>query len=499
MANVLEKRGVFWWLSWAGGQTDSIDTSVPGAITISEEGQIKLDLEGSLWGEEATAGIPWGEPRWLPDGKRIAGRLGEYGDGGYVLLDFLERTDFSLFPDEKPGHQSYEALHCFSCESSFAKAFDPDRFRELRIELLGLDEWLGLDSIRVEEQFRDGEDTEVKVTYRNHKIPYKTPEANVQVESLVLGVLPFGLLSDLPKNHVDLRQTNWLVYSPTTEYRLGDFQNAYRRVEELIALLLGTHFRLDWPTLVASNGEFDASYRFYFYRGPAQHQLPLSYLWWATFCSVRDSFGTLLHQWQTKAERYGAGYELYVASLRNPPLHPEHRFVNVVWAVESLHRSWRREAAVPEREAERKQCIQQIIGRFSNATDRKAKKWLEGKLKYAYEPTLEERIVEAFCRLPIGLKTSQLRVFARRCAKRRNDISHEGGCRSDGDPSAFRTELQDLTDALVFLFHALLLHEIGISDDQLVAAIVKGGLAEMRILPALRKVGIEMPAVVASE
>jgi hypothetical protein len=414
-------------------------------------------------------------------------------------LDLLERTDFSLLLDEKPGRQSYEALRCFSCESPFVETFDLDRFRELRVELLGLDEWLGLNSIRLEEQYGDGEDVEVKVTYKNHKITHKTPGANVGVESLILGVLPFGLMSELASNHADLRQTNWLVYSPTTQYRLGDFQNAYRRIEELIALLLGTHFRLDWPILVASNGEFDAWYKFYFYRGPAQHQLPLSYLWWATFSSVRDSFGELLHQWQTKAGHYGAGYELYVASLRNPPLHPEHRFVNVVWAIESLHRNWRREAGEPEREVELRRRIQEIIGRFSEPSDKKTREWLQEELKYAHEPTLKNRIVEAFKRLPVGLNTRQLKAFAVRCAKRRNDISHEGGCRSDEDPNAFRAELQDLTDALAFLFHALLLHEIGIGTDQLVAAMTKGGLAEMRILPALRRVGIEMPALAAPE
>jgi len=493
MANVLDKRGVFWWLNGTIGQTASVETSVPGAITISDEGQIKLDLEGSLWFEETSGSVRWDEPRWLAHGKRIVGRLGEYGDGGYVLLDDIERTDFPL-SDEKPSRQSYEAELCFSSDSPFAETFDLDRFRELRIELLGLDEWLGLDSIRLEEQYLEGEDAEVKVKYKNHKITYNTPVANVYVESLILGAGPwFGFLSDLPQNQVNIRQTNWLIYAPTTECKLNDFQIAYRRIEELITLLLGTHFRLDWPILVGGDGKFDAWYKLYFYRGPAQHQLPPSYFRWTAFFSVRDSFGELLHQWQTKVERYGAGYELYVASLQNPLPYPEHRFVNVVWAIESLHRNWQREAGESARVTKRKQCIQKIIERFNDPTDKKARKWLTSRLKYAHEPNLEERIVEAFSRLPIGLETGQLRAFAERCAKRRNNISHEGGCRSDEDPHAFRAELQNLTDALVCLFHALLLHQIGIGTDQLKAAMTKGGLAEVKILPALRRVGIDMP------
>jgi len=492
MSNVLDKRGVFWWLNGADDQTASVETSVPGALTIDGEGQIKLDLEGSLWSEETEGGRS-DEGHWLPPEKQIAGRLGEYGDGGYVLLNDIRRTDFP-FPDDKPCRQSYEALHCFSCEFPFAKTIDLDRFKELRIELLGLDEWLGLDSIRLDDEQRHGEDTEVKVSYKQHKITYKTSAANVCIESLILGASPWlTFMAPKPTKEVNIRQTNFLVYSPTKECKLGDFQIAYRRIEELIVLFLGTYFRLDWPTLVGTGEHFDIWCKLYFYRGPAQHELPFSYFWWATFLSVRDSFGGLLQQWQTKVERYGTGYELYVASLQNPLLHPEHSFVNVVWAIESLHRNWRRETGETEGEAKQKQCVQEIIERFNDTVDKKKRKWLTSRLKYAHEPNLEDRIVETFRRLPISLDPSQLRAFAKRCAERRNHISHEGGCPADEDPNAFRAELQNLTEALVCLFHALLLHQIGISTDHLKAVMTKGGLAEVKILPALRRVGINIP------
>jgi hypothetical protein len=436
----------------------------------------------------------WDETRWLPHGKRIVGQLGEYGDSGYMLLDGLQRTDFS-FPDDKPIRQSYEAARCFSSQSLFPKDFDLDHFHELRIELLGLEEWLRLDTIRVGYAHRDGENVEVKVSYKDLKFEYETLAANICVEHLISGAQPFMFSPDVPVSQVNIQQTDTLVYSPKMQFKVGDFKMIYRRIEELIALLLGTYFRLDWPTLVSSEGEFGAWYKLYFYRGPAQHQLPSPYVRWTSFPSIRDSFGQLLYQWQIKVERYGAGYDLYMASLQNPLPHAEHRFVNLVWAIESLHRNWPREAGDTERVAEQKQYIQEILQRFKEPSDIKTKKWLSGKLKYAHEPNLEERIVEAFSRLPIGLDRSQLRAFAGRCAKRRNDISHEGGPRSGEDRGDFQGELQALTDALAYLFHALLLQEIGIGIDQLVDAMTKSGLAEMRILPALKRVGIEIPGL----
>jgi len=309
MSNALDKRGVFWWFDEATNHNASIETSVPGSISISEEGQIKLDLEGPLWCEKTTE-LRWKEPLSLPHEKRIAGRLGEYGEGGYVLLDGLERTDFSL-PDDNLAHMSYEAVRCFSSNLLFPNKFDLDGFHELRIELSGLDPWLGLDSIRLGYEHRDEENVEVKVSYKNHKIKYETLAANVCVENLILGASTFFHSPERPVSEVNIHQTNWLVYSPTTQSNLSDFQTAYRRIEEVIALLLGTYFRLDWPTLVGSDEEADTWYTLYFYRGPAQHQLPSHYFLWTTFSSIRDSFGEMLYQWQTKVERYGAGYELY--------------------------------------------------------------------------------------------------------------------------------------------------------------------------------------------
>jgi hypothetical protein len=54
MSDVLDKRGVFWWFDETVGQTDSIEKSIPGTLRIGDEGQINLDLDGSLWYEDAT-------------------------------------------------------------------------------------------------------------------------------------------------------------------------------------------------------------------------------------------------------------------------------------------------------------------------------------------------------------------------------------------------------------------------------------------------------------
>ena len=212
-----------------------------------------------------------------------------------------------------------------------------------------------------------------------------------------------------------------------------------------------------------------------------------------TFPSIREDLGKMLDRWETGATKYGSGYDLYMASMQQPLPYPEHQFVNLVWAIESLHRGWQRDAGESSKVARRKKRIEDILSRFLAEGDKKLREWLAGKLKYAYEPTLENRIVESFARLPFELDPLTLRAFAERCARRRNDISHEGGNRPGEDAESFRAELRTLAGALRHLFHALLLHEIGLSRDLLLKALTRGGIGSMSIVPVLRAVGIELP------
>jgi ApeA N-terminal domain 1 len=279
----------------------------------------------------------------------------------------------------------------------------------MRVELLGLDKWLGLNSIRVVGDVREGDDVEVRISYRNHEIKYETPTADISIENLILGVSPFGSLFDAPESEINIRQTNWLIYSPKTSGGVSGFLLVRRRTEELISLLLGTYFSLDWPTLVVKNDNFDAWYKLYFYRGTSHGSAPSVYFLWTTFPSVRHSFGHLLYRWQEMVMRYGAGYELYIAPLQDPLPHPEHSFVNLVWAIESLHRNWQRDAAESARDSDTKRRVNEILERFDQPADKSVRQWLKGKLKYAHEPTLETRIFEAFGRIPIALDPTQLR------------------------------------------------------------------------------------------
>lgn len=489
MANALKSRGVFWWFQAEHDNTASLETSVPGALTISEEGNITLELDGPLWYENPDISLRWDVSRSLPYENKIAGRLNVSREANVLLFD-LVRTDYS-WPDETPQQQSYEALLCFTSDVPFSPDFNPDNLAALRIELKGLEEWLRLESIQVEEDWRDKNHTEYRVRHENQNFKYDMPEAELSIENLVLGVSPIRL-SCSPERRVDIWETHWLIYTPTRQSTLVDLQRTFESIEEVIALFVGRYCRLDWPNFV-NHGEFGEWYKLYSYRGLQTDDLPPWVFLWTRFDDIRQKFGDLLSHWQTNVEKYGAGYKLYVASLQDPIPQPEHRFVNLVWAIESLHRRLQRETVDSASIVGGKIKTAEVLKRFATPADKELRNWLKGKLKYAHEPTLEARIVEIFERLPLKIDPRQLRSFAARCAKRRNDISHEGGFRSDEDSGTFQTEIRRLADALHYLFHALLLHEIGIAPDVLVKAMTQSGLAERSVLPSLHAAGIDLP------
>lgn len=486
----------FGGLARLNGHTASLETSIPGKLTISDEGHIELQLEGALWLEDPEVSFHWDKSRWLPTEARVVGQLNNHNEP-HILLFNLVRTDFP-FIDDKPIRQSYEADFCLTNDFAFPDDFSLEKFHALRIELKGLKKWLELDSIDVGHSFRDGDKTEFYVSYKHHEFKYKTHEAEIAIENLILGDSGFRL-SDQPMAKFGIWQTNWLVCSPFRESTFAELQNRFFQIEKMFLLLLGRYFRLDWPTLVGSSADSERWYKVYSFRGPEGAKLPWSIYLWTTFSSLSEKFGDLLDNWQRNLEKYEVSYELYIASLKKPLQHREHEFMNLVWAIESLHRSWQRELGESASVMRDKTKIDEILKRFATPGDKELGRWLKGKLKYAYEPTLEQRIVEVFGRLPFTIDTAQLRSFATRVQKRRNDISHEGGPRLGEDAESFRIEIQELAEALGYLFHALLLHEIGVAPDTLLKTMTQSGLAERNILPAMRRVSIDLPTIELSE
>jgi hypothetical protein len=164
-----------------------------------------------------------------------------------------------------------------------------------------------------------------------------------------------------------------------------------------------------------------------------------------------------------------------------------------MWALESLHKRQNLGGAETPSAIDRKARIQSISEKLASGEDDEDLKWFQDRAaNYQNGPKLSNRIFDSLCRLPIPFEEGVLRNFSMRCANRRNDISHDGGPREGETYHDFSEDLWDLTEALSYLYHGFLLNEIGLDENTLLRTFTKGGLAEMRIVPALVKVGLSI-------
>ena len=192
--------------------------------------------------------------------------------------------------------------------------------------------------------------------------------------------------------------------------------------------------------------------------------------------------------WLSGSETFGAGFYLYVASLRNPHVYVEDRLFNLTTGIEALHRREHRESESSPQVAQQKEKVRRILGLLPK--DDPDRNWLANQLAYAHEPSLRNRVLQCLRELPFQFGEGELEKFAKTCADRRNDISHRGGPPGNVDYSTFHSEIARLAEALGHFFHAILLHKIGVPDDVLLEIWTKGWLAEFRIKPVLASVGL---------
>jgi ApeA N-terminal domain 1 len=256
----------------------------------------------------------------------------------------------------------------------------------------------------------------------------------------------------------------------------------FRAVEDLLILLTGSHYRLDWPFISLDD---DQRVRWYFQRFSGD-DVPSAPKWnecWTNFPELRDAFGTIWSNWKTKREVFGLGFNMYLSIIRGVSLYTEHRFVNLVWGIEAFHRT-RHPTAGSEKIKER---IDNVLSEISKPKD---KKWLQQKLKHSHEPTLEQRIFEILKSIPLDIDLKRLRAFATSCAKARNELSHFGGHRQ-GAHNAFSQNLHNLSEVLSILYRCLLLIEIGV-DSTIAKRRLRGigGLESTRIRWYMAEVGL---------
>jgi hypothetical protein len=475
---LIDETGYFWWsdVPVPTGQV-APDSAVVGRLTIDNEGRSRLELEGVFPSELGPmAAFAKGGP--LPEERCIHGIL--KASNKSVRLCSLVRNG-GRFTTNGISFERYLARRCLIGDGPFRDLEAPLEFQRLTVDLKGFEEWLWLQGINVE-RTQSG----ITAEYRTpEKISYVLDDGELQVVYGVIG--PY--LGKFQNSSLKLTEYAELIQIPRKAMSLKDLEARYVLICDLFILLTGSDYNLDWPVGTCGEGEKKERFQLYFERfasrekeGPGPHDF------WINFPQLREKFGALFTLWRRRREEWGPGVYLYLGTQRSVSMYEEHRFIMLVWGLESLHRR----RAEPAKGSEKLvQKITRILDQIQKAKD---KKWLERQLEHAGEPPLEQRLFESLENLPLDVDKKALQKFCTDCADKRNDISHFGGRRHGHGYENEVEELHKRSDALSNLYHLLLLREIGIIDER-IRVIATRGLRSFRIKTSFVAVGLLPPTV----
>nr|WP_314548037.1 HEPN domain-containing protein [uncultured Pseudomonas sp.] len=471
---MIKESGYFWWRNEPMPEDDIVpESAVAGDLIISEDGQISLELHGYLpSADHPMSRIFEGAGNLCP---HIEGRLKNTSEH-VLLMDVYTQGGKASFGGI--SFENYGATSCLIGSQPLPIAKGEIKFDGLSIPLTGFEDWLGLRSI------------ETSRTKRKLVAVHKTrKDIKYTLEDSSAITIKFDLLAPMlgkQKNYeVNISEKVSFDYLSKTKKTSSELKKYFLSISDFFLILTGSDYSMEWPSLTVGRTTASIkSYRFYFLKSRNLATPPARHNCWLTFPTIQEEFGQLFQQWQIKREELGPGMSLYLGTRRGVQLYVEHRFVNLIWGLESLHRTLNKDAPPTKLELKALRIIEQI----KLAKDRK---WLEAKLEHSAEPSLAERLVECVELLPLNFSAMSLRAFCNECAYKRNDISHFGGQRSGGGYGEFLGKIYSLNNALGNIYPAILLKLCGVNDS-LLLKIFSTGFTAGRIKVAFSEVGLHV-------
>jgi hypothetical protein len=440
--DALDSRGYFWpagdeVLAGRIGPASSLS----GRLRVRADGVSELETDGIV-------GTPDFTRRMLVPGTVSSSIAGILTDGGRNVL----LSEVSGNGAQSGGGPSRERLIARRCLVASVRNVNVagEGFRSLELPLDGFEDWVGRGGISVDDRKRS-----VKAAYsKGRPAKWKLREMTMQLARDLRGNAGDQLSALTWREHAELR-----MEFAEEDLTLDRAVQLTDRVEDLLVLLTDCDRALDFPWL---RREGDGPrIRLYFARSSRSTQEKVEWSRaWLPFGACTAEFGGILEKWLVDHEVYGPGFHLYLGNRRGQSMYLEHRFVSLMWGLESLHRSHVPTKANPALKKKVTRILDQI-------TAKKDKEWAARFLPTGVEPTLAARIFELVSLLPLSFDKTELTAFATWCAARRNDISHFGGVRQHGDYDAFLSDIVRLVPAIEVLYHAILLKIIGVPDDRL--------------------------------
>ena len=462
----IEKRGFFWLPA-------DPDDRLPGILRISDSGEVKLEVSG-VFGDPSfvfhNMGLGSSPPAngERPNLERIVGFVEKDGP---VTLDVCFRQGGSINFTGALSHSIYNAEIAFI--GGDYETGEDLAFSELCLSVEGLTEWLSIIGICIRSDLEQG----------SGSIRYHTPEAiSLRLSDEIELTFSFTIAppsQSILTTNATVSQTSHMTLKSKAPQPIGYFSPSVFKLCNFISLAI------DQPVsknsvigYMGQKNEFSEKSQspvrvYYQARSHAEIKpeiRPYEILF--PYEHIACQSEQTLSKWLESYEAFEPALNLYFASRSNASQYLDVRFLHLAQAAETLHRRSCQDTAMPEDEF-KELCISML-----EVCPQARKKWIEGKLKYANELSLRQRIkamVKPF-RSWFGNK-KETESFITKVVDTRNYFTHYDS--SLATKAASGEDLWKLCQKLEALFQLHLLVLVGIDPKPIVEGLVVKGYSRL--------------------
>jgi len=181
------------------------------------------------------------------------------------------------------------------------------------------------------------------------------------------------------------------------------------------------------------------------------------------FHDISDRFEIILNKWLNKASSLEIFFNLYFEIIYNSGIHLEHKFLNLILALEAYHRKTKENFELPEDKF--KDMLDEIV----NFVPEKYKSWLREKLNYSNEKNLRRRLKEIMDEfsyaISLFIQDENIKHFIDKVIKTRNYLIHKDDKIEKN--VAKDKELFYLVEKLKLIVEICILKELGFTQDEI--------------------------------
>lgn len=443
----LKKTGYFWLPS-------KPEMKIPGALTIADGGNIELEVVGLF--DESSEGI----------GKALSGEdkleriVGHIEKNDLVTLEgcFYRCRNISFGGISKSNIQANRAFIGVAYEVGGAI-----RFNEVQFSVEGLDEWVGLSGIKVEQNVQE----------RSASITYLRPdEVSLDLNNGMRLVIAFSWTppSFSCGKEARITQKTYLRLVAENERPLDDFVLVAHKIATLLCFAVDKAVCIDRMS-AASNSLYED-----FGSG---NQVPISvsvfyqsllytknepkidkHSMLFEFGRIANNAERIVNRWLEACNDIDPALNLYFAAKRNDYKYLDGRFLALAQGLETYHRRTSKDKLMDDI------VFRQLSEKLVAQCPIEHREWLSGRLAHGNEISLARRIksvIEPFKEL-FG-NSWQRNKLIRSIVETRNYLTHYD--ESLKMKAAFGKDLWLLCLKMEVIFQLHLLHVVGFTGPEI--------------------------------